>query len=160
MGFLFDFKAVNPNCLYLKWLNDVMYKLTWSRCCHTGWSFKWIMCLTSVVLVDMSTGNDDGQRAAYYILHCWHREHCGPDGETPDATHGLPGLYRIDARGTRGKEAVQDDLPCLWVRRCKSFVCFRDQEPAVCSWEKVNPSVWEVTEMSVSYGHCYCSLIV
>lgn len=101
-------------------------------------------------LVDLPTGDDDGQRAAYHILHCWYREHRGPDGETSDATHRLTGLYWNYARGTRGKEAVQDDMPCLWVWRCKCVFKFPNLLCLLmCSWEKL--SILDVCEKLRGY---------
>lgn len=67
------------------------------------------------ILVAMSTGNDDGQRAAHHLVHRRHREHRGPDGEAADASNGLTGLYRNHTWCSRGQEAVQDDLSRLRV---------------------------------------------
>ena len=73
----------------------------------------------SDIVVAMPTGNNDGQCTADYLLHRRHWKHCSPDGETPNASNSLTGLYRNYPWCSRGKEAVQDDMPCLWVRGCK-----------------------------------------
>lgn len=102
-----------------------IFQLTHCYCIHC-WVYSQIeqpeLKVKYVILVDMPTGNDDGQRAPHHILHCWHREHCGPDGETPDAAHGLAGLHWNYTRGARGKEAVQNDMPRLWVGGCKRLL--------------------------------------
>lgn len=90
-----------------------------------GWYILWC-----VNLLGMSTGDDDGQCTAYNILHCWHWEHCCADGQAQDATDSLAGLYWNHTRGTWGKEAVQDDMPCLWIWRCKCFKCSEVHKPA------------------------------
>lgn len=82
-----------------------MKMYSWKRYMKVGWLFP--------------AGDDDGQRTANYILYRWYWEHRGLDGEAPHAPHSLTGLHRDYPRSARGKEAVQDDMSCLRVWRCK-----------------------------------------
>lgn len=85
------------------------------------------------------SGDHDGQRAAHHILHRRYREHRGADGQAPHAPIGLTGLHRNNAGGSGGQEAVQDDLPRLWVwgRKCANFLQLKDDFGSLDSFENV-----------------------